>query len=733
MTTPAGGRPRPPRPPRLRAVAAVGLVVLIVVSAVPVQAGAQEAGVQTLTAGQEVTLAVPGVTLMTPGDGRLAGYGFETTITGVAFASRAGGGTGPVVAAAGGDQLVVIAAAEKDIDQSGFYGYGQAAPAYSVTAGDGPPIVLPSNTGLDGGTMTMLVAVDIPAGAPAIFTASRAGFSQAFDLRAGHRSGVSPAALYRDRTGPAVSVDLSATQTVTGTGSGYDPATMTISPQAATLGYFQPATTIAAPPAADRAWLIINMDPTSGVTDSSGPLLDFAGVITGPSVQLDTPAGPVNPIELNGPDAAGPFPDLYAFAVPATLSSATFVFNLAGPLPGTDAGTPVTLDFKSAVARFPIALPAIPAPLPQGYIAPAAHHTATTGASATPEPARSHHSRSDSTVAVLIVIAAVLLAAVIAVAAVNRRKRLLPVLHPTPIVRPPGMLLAGHRGLLEAARPDDPDDPGDSGVPLALGPGPTNDPVGEEEVYPEPVLVDDRAPAGNASTALLVVSVLGPLQVQGLAKAIRRRAVTRLLVTLAVVDGPLSVERLRDLTATDPDRPEPAQGIHSWASKLRACLPPGLLPPIGAGQGGYQLGSGVEVDWQVFHTLARHAREASGPEQVRIGLDALSLVRGTPLAYGAWEGIATQLRVIETAIENLAVDVARWALAGRDARAAETAIGCGLKAVEGSPVLWETRLAAAAAGSGVGLERCWADCRKALDADASPLEATYQRLRAGDY
>jgi hypothetical protein len=76
----------------------------------------------------------------------------------------------------------------------------------------------------------------------------------------------------------------------------------------------------------------------------------------------------------------------------------------------------------------------------------------------------------------------------------------------------------------------------------------------------------------------------------------------------------------------------------------------------------------------------------------------------------------------------------RRGLGLRDARAtAETAVARGLLAVEQSPVLWDLRLAAAAAGSGIGLERAWADCCKALGPDASLVEATYQKLRQGDF
>jgi hypothetical protein len=50
-----------------------------------------------------------------------------------------------------------------------------------------------------------------------------------------------------------------------------------------------------------------------------------------------------------------------------------------------------------------------------------------------------------------------------------------------------------------------------------------------------------------------------------------------------------------------------------------------------------------------------------------------------------------------------------------------------------TPLLWELRLGAAAAGSGVGLQRAWTQAESALGEDRGMLAATYERLRTGQF
>jgi hypothetical protein len=111
----------------------------------------------------------------------------------------------------------------------------------------------------------------------------------------------------------------------------------------------------------------------------------------------------------------------------------------------------------------------------------------------------------------------------------------------------------------------------------------------------------------------------------------------------------------------------------------------------------------------------------------------LRLVRGVPLSGDTWAGVDQAVRHIETTIERTAADGARLALALHDARTAETLITQGLLAAPESPLLWELRLGAAAAGSGVGLQRAWSQAESALGEDRGLLAATYERLRTGQF
>jgi hypothetical protein len=694
------------------------LLVAFSVPLVP-ETTAQTTTAQVLSAGQTVALTEAGVSLMVPRDGRLAGYGFLTAVTGAAFTSTAGAGSDSVQASPG-DQLVVVAATETDTNQGFYYDYGNSGPIYQLVSGQ---LKVDLATAASG---SYVWAVSIPDGAPASLVATNGGFSQSFDLRTGSRTGSSPVALYRDPTSPAATQTLSASQTLRGTGSGADPASLTIAPSEAVLGYFQPNETLTAPPPPDKAWLMVAMG-FSRMTDATGHRLTTSGVFDAPAVVLQTAAGTINPIEVStSPTNNGPFPGAYAFEVPATLTTATLVFNLNGIVPATNSsGTSVNITFTPTVADIAIALPPVQASPGQGY-APAAAASPTPSATTSIGAGRalSSHRHGGATWPYLVAVALALV--ILAGGLVGRRRyRRDPLrLWVTPITRTPRRLLRGSDLYLPAA----------SGLPYEPAALPAASPE-SAGVGADPAgvtAVDERAdPVGTE----LVVSLLGPIRVDGLRRPIRRKAVTRLFLSVAVhFDRAVSVEELRDLMAVDPDQPESTENIYSFSSMLRSSLPAGCLPTIGAGEAGYQLSMAVDIDWAVFSQLAATFRRGDDPTAaVAAGLDALSLIRGVPLAHSGWHGIDAAVRHIQTTIENLAADVARAALAARDARSAETAIGQGLLAVPGSLVLWDIRLHAAAAGSGYGLERTWTKCQEELGADARALEATYLRLRNGDF
>jgi hypothetical protein len=227
----------------------------------------------------------------------------------------------------------------------------------------------------------------------------------------------------------------------------------------------------------------------------------------------------------------------------------------------------------------------------------------------------------------------------------------------------------------------------------------------------------------------LVVRLLGPIEVEGLRRRIRRRALQRLLVYLALhperaVTSDEVRYRLADRKGAEPS----AATMHSYVSMLRQALPEGILPEAGA-QAGYRLVGDVAVDWIEFRTLvaARSTRsEASRAERVR---RALMLVRGQPLAHSSFEGLDDLQHDMEVAIEAAAHELATSLLADGDGPGVEWAASRGLLALPGSLVLHEDRLAAAVLGSGVALERAWHDARQALGPDATLLEDAYRRAR----
>lgn len=232
------------------------------------------------------------------------------------------------------------------------------------------------------------------------------------------------------------------------------------------------------------------------------------------------------------------------------------------------------------------------------------------------------------------------------------------------------------------------------GAPPAptLTAGPRTLPAGPGWALPPPLPPPEEArPAGLR----LVVRVLGPLDVAGLRRRVRRSEVTRLLVALAVAgDRGLSPDEARAAISVKADKDPSAASLHSTASRLRAALPVGLLPDATA-TGGYRLaGTEVEVDWVTFSALVGRAEQGAGSvwaERAELYQAALGLVRGPALAGGGWEGIAQVAGHIDTMVESTALTSAGDALSADDPHAAEAVLAAGLRAVTASPRLWEYR------------------------------------------
>lgn len=743
-TDPQAHAPRPPRRTRRRRhrphLAILSAVTLTLAAALP--ASAQTSTPEVLETDQAATLTTAGVAQMVPRDGRLAGYGFEVAVTGVAFTDQAGAPQSQSVQPAPGDELAVVSVSETDPDttiQTSTLAYDtNTPPAFSMQVGQ-QTVSLPA---FPFGSGNVVWAVAIPKGSPATLVATLDNFSQSFDLRRGARTDPAPLALYRDPTKPFVTENLSATTQLTGTGSLADPVTVPVEPVSAELEYFQPNLDSLQPvPAPDQAWLVIDMndgDAHNVASDAAGHLIEFNETLGGNSVVLQTPSGTIESTSVDQADSQGGlFPPYYAFQVPATFTSGTVVIKAAGTIPAGDqtsenlaaSPTPVTLTFTQNPS-IAINLPPVPPSAPPGYLtsAPKTQHAAGT------HTVRRTHNTGGSFPFWVVILAAIVILGV-AGPLIRRRRGTLRVL---PVTRAARALLAGTSVALMPAHAQPP-----VTEPLALGPSPTP----PDEDAAGGVLVEEAPPAAAATAApiaapathdlaegvALVVSVLGRLQVQGLRRPVRRKDVTRVLAALAIEDPPVTVQQLRDLCAVDPDKPPSSETIHSLVSMLRGSLPEGLLPTIREGDIGYQWAGSVDVDWSVFRTLAERATATTGTEKVDLGLKALSLIRGRPLDHGSWESILPALRRIETTIENLAADTARAAVSARDARSAEAAVAKGMLAIPDSLVLWDSRLVAAAAGSGFGLERAWSEANKTLGGDANQLEPLYRRLQAGDW
>ncbi len=113
----------------------------------------------------------------------------------------------------------------------------------------------------------------------------------------------------------------------------------------------------------------------------------------------------------------------------------------------------------------------------------------------------------------------------------------------------------------------------------------------------------------------------------------------------------MGADELAMVISDSPDRdPKPAS-LHSYASILRSSLPAEVLPD--ASSDGYRLDhSKVTVDWLAVAAVDAENRDTPGWEER--AADAVGLVRGEPLAGGAWEGVAPLVRYMQATVERVA-------------------------------------------------------------------------------
>jgi hypothetical protein len=649
---------------------------------------------QVLDAGQAVRLDGPLTGLAPLGDGRLASYGAEADVSGEAVTGRLDSGEGELAAAGSAELVVLHVTVAPDVDLTD----GVDRPvSLTVTARGVSAQLEPSLSAQASDDAFFVVAV--PRSGPAVLTFSVGGLlPQRLDLRTGRRTGSAPAALYRSAT-PVTEVSPTAVSSFSASAGPAGSASGRFGVSGASLSYWRPGTTVLAPDPGDAFLDVQFASADLAVPGHEAEVWGAAGPLPAGGVSFVLPDG--RTVAAQSQVTPGEEIDLFSgdfFApVPAGISSVKVVVKLSS-LAVISQVTQLTLTFAAPLTAT-VTFPA-PIALRQG-----------------PPPGMSMYAPSGrgSGSAWWLILAVLVVVLVIAgvIWRGRRRHRPLaarPVTWPPPGMAPPvARMLSGPTATaLGPKRPDDEDPP-----------APVTSPRIETGGSLDAVAVKDGGPR-------LWVRVLGPLEVEGLVQPIRRSSVRRLLVALALTpERPLSADELAMIISDHPDRDPKAASVHSYASILRRCLPAGTLPD--AGPAGYRLDhSAVAVDWAAVTAVARQAeRDDWGSRAAGV----LELVRGPALQGDSWEGIEPVARSITAAVEDLARRAAAALLAAGDPTGAERAATRGLAAAPGSVGLWQSRLDAAAAGSGSGLEQVWSDARQQLGADAALLVSHYQQLR----
>lgn len=692
---------------------AIGALALIIGGALFVPGGSRAASAQSgqqVGDAQAVTLVFgatpPGALVSMP---PLAGLAFfAQTVQAGFFDQVSADGENYTPASASDELLFLSVEADSFAPPFGQTGFHYAAPQLSVTFGD-HSVSLPesphgsvsgvagSSDGADGAYYPGRWLVAVPKGVAVHLVAMENGFSQTIDLRSGARVGSVPTVLYRDRSGPLaldVQPNLAGQLVVTAGGS---RVTFPVTVQEETLSFFNLSSAQAsAPLPVSQAYLFVQLKVGTGM-DQSGTAdwyfdpQDTTGAVS-VTVGGQAVAATIGPTAPDPGNTGEPFSGLFGVVVPATLTSATLSVQppsgpsvyLQGPNDLSPRQEAVTASTPASFAvRFPPPQP--PAPLSSPATTSATTSTTTSGVLSAPVvPVASGRKGSGSSDTWPLVGAAAGGATVLILAGVfiSRRTKLV---EPRPVE--PKQLLAGPSPTVDTAvidvdpGADEGEAPGTAAVAVAEAPP---DPAVEALVVPR-----------------LRLGVLGPLEVQGTVQAIRRRAVLRALIVLALAEGrPIGSEELRYTLADSEEAELSASSVRSELSRLRRVLPDGLLPEREQGSGYLLSSDDVEVDWIVFRDRARRSAALEGYDRVELALSALELVRGPVLVHQSWFGIDSTVWDMNAEIEGFAADTAESALREERSVAAAVAARQGLLAVAGSRRLWELRVQAAAAGSG---------------------------------
>jgi hypothetical protein len=310
---------------------------------------------------------------VTPADPRLNDYDLTGQVLGVA--------TGPATGTTGAGPHQTLWAfglnwvTTPTNRTTGTVGVTAELAATTPTGAVHLPITLPARADRPGGGPSgpMWFLASVPARSTDVaVTVTTGGYPQTFDVTSLGPQPPTPAALYRTPTSwdTVQSVDVTDQIPTPDPGIDFAPdlatATLPVHLHSLTLSWFGPGGPTDTPTDPEQAWLTVDLSSqTENLTLGSDAYLDYNTPITAAGLTLTLPgqapiAATLTPGE--GPDTPGVgiFVDRYAFAVPATLTTAALTVT-----PGTlqvhgdsDYSPPTTITATGS-ATFPLTLPPI--------------------------------------------------------------------------------------------------------------------------------------------------------------------------------------------------------------------------------------------------------------------------------------------------------------------------------------------------------------------------------------
>jgi len=300
----------------------------------------------------------PGITLTTPTDGRLRGFGFSAVVNGYRESDVAGTGF-EAVSAPAGDILAVVR-----VQLSSFTpAYDDANLAGTMTSSFVVGHYRVANNGglIDGSN---IYAISVPRGAPVALDLSEAGLTDGFSINSGKRLPPLPAILYRSPTGPVVTdkAEEAVQLRIVDPADGFQDSDV-FRLYWAQLTYFAPQGATVHAPLGD-AFLVLNASDEPGPPGAIG--LIWQSALPPDRVRLVLPSGRAIAANPKSPYATSEPSSLltggYYFQVPWNFTKGTVVITRGttqateyGPYLGIPAPTNDTV---VGVARFKVSFPA---------------------------------------------------------------------------------------------------------------------------------------------------------------------------------------------------------------------------------------------------------------------------------------------------------------------------------------------------------------------------------------